>query len=186
MSTATDFQNGFLCGMATKGMVKGSRYTPIIWNDDGEYDHFYIDFKRGLEGFSSGMLAESMIVHDAEQLLITGFSKVSNGVYKIMCDISGKVSGITVLHKTTSYLKFLGGVRVPVFSVHMYIEGIASYLKADYMYDSVVYVSNHKYPDTTFAQELTTWGAEGSFGSEEIIYPSEIKIVNETITITLT
>ena len=31
-----EFQNGFICGMATKGLIKsGVQYEPIIYNDEG-------------------------------------------------------------------------------------------------------------------------------------------------------
>jgi len=64
-----DFQNGYICGMATKGLVKtGDPYEPKVWNDSGEYSYFYIDFKQSLSDFSMGMLTESIIVHDSVQI----------------------------------------------------------------------------------------------------------------------
>ena len=47
------FQNGFVCGLATKGLVKsGAIYEPEAYNDAGVYNFFYIDFKRVMEPFS--------------------------------------------------------------------------------------------------------------------------------------
>ena len=67
------YQNGFICGMATKGLIRsGQLYQPVIWNDEGVYDYFYIDFRRALEPFSLGMWNESIVVHDNEQLTVTG------------------------------------------------------------------------------------------------------------------
>lgn len=67
------YQNGFVCGMATKGLVRsGQLYQPIIYNDTGVYDYFYIDFRRALEPFSLGMWNESIVVHDSVQLEVSG------------------------------------------------------------------------------------------------------------------
>lgn len=133
-----DFQNGFICGMATKGLVRsGQLYQPLIWNDDGVYDYFYIDFRRAMEPFSLGMFDESIIVHDSVQLAVTAIVPVYTGIYKLYCNISSKKNGITVLNKKTSLLQFASGERLPVFSTHMYILGQDSYLKAAYVYDLV-------------------------------------------------
>ena len=54
---SVSFQNGFVCGIATKGLVKsGALYEPTIWNDSGIYNYFYIDFRRTMQAFSLGML----------------------------------------------------------------------------------------------------------------------------------
>ena len=67
-----DFQNGFLCGMATKGLVRsGELYKPLIYNDSGVYSYFYIDFRRAMQAFSTGMFAESIIIHDSSQINVT-------------------------------------------------------------------------------------------------------------------
>ena len=67
-----DFQNGFVCGMATKGLVRsGELYKPAIWNDEGIYNYFYIDFRRAMEDFSTGMWNESVVVHDSVQLAVS-------------------------------------------------------------------------------------------------------------------
>lgn len=123
--------------MATRGITRsGLMYEPIVWNADGDFTGFYIDFKHPLTPFSSGMLVESIIAHDSEQLPITGFSKVSAGVYRIECNISGKVSGITVLNKVTSLLSFTTGRRLPPFSVHFYVAGIVPYTRMKYLYEN--------------------------------------------------
>jgi len=131
-----DFQNGFICGMATKGLTRsGEYYKPIVWNDSGEYSYFYIDFKKSMEFFTLGMFNESIIVHDSEQLTVTGIEYISPSVYKIICEIRDKVRGITILNKKTSLLAFSGGVQLPVFSVHIFIEGQEKYYRLKYIYD---------------------------------------------------
>lgn len=130
------FQNGFLAGMATKGLVRsGELYKPIIWNDEGVYTYFYIDFRRAMEPFSTGMWNESIVIHDSEQIKATGIQFVSTGVYKIFCDISDRPHGITVLNKKVSRLAFSSGERLPVFSIHMFIAGQPAYLDLAYKYD---------------------------------------------------
>lgn len=131
-----DFQNGFLCGMATKGMLRtGQQYEPKVWNDEGVYDYFYIDFKRSVLPFSTGMFGESVVVHDSEQLPVTNVEYVSPGVYKIYCNIAGKVGGVTCMNKKTTWLKFADGRKVPPFAVHFYVAGLASYMRLDYTYE---------------------------------------------------
>lgn len=142
MSEAIAFQNGFACGMATKGLVRsGELYKPIISNDSGVYTYFYIDFKRAMQSFSTGMFNESIVVHDSIQLSVTNVEYISNGKYKIYCDIANRVHGITVLNKKTSRLKFSNEYQLPVFSVHMFIEGQDSYIDGGYYYDDA-YFSN--------------------------------------------
>ena len=66
------FQNGFVCGIATKGLVKsGAAYEPVAYNDAGVYDFFYLDFKRVMEPFSIGQFDESVIVSGTAILSVT-------------------------------------------------------------------------------------------------------------------
>lgn len=135
-----DFQNGFLCGMATKGLARsGQLYKPLIWNDEGVYTYFYIDFRRAMEPFSTGMWNESVVIHDSEQIKATGIEFVSTGIYKIFCDIADRPHGITVLNKKVSRLAFSSGERLPVFSIHMFIAGQPAYIDLAYKYDSTVF-----------------------------------------------
>ena len=136
MTESIDFQNGFVCGMATKGLIKtGAAYEPTCWNDEGEYSYFYIDFHRALDPFSMGMFAESIIVFDSQQLAATGVEKVSSGVYKVYCNINDMLHGVTVMNKKTSLLTFKTGSKVSPFSVHFYVLGQASYTIKGYVYD---------------------------------------------------
>ena len=133
-----DFQNGFICGMATKGMIKtGDQYEPIVWNDEGVYSYFYIDFKKSVSTFSTGMVAESLLIHDTVQISITGFEKISDSVYKLYVDISGKVKGVTVINKASTWLRFTDGSKVTPFSVMFYVAGLDRYENMDYLYDGV-------------------------------------------------
>ncbi len=135
-----DFQNGFICGMATKGLVKsGAQYTPNAWNDEGVYDFFYIDFKQALELFSLGMLQESIILHDSAQVFISGVEYVSPGLYKIFCDLENRFHGVTVINKITTYLRFATGRKVFPFSIHFYVNGIVPHIIPDFCYDNAIY-----------------------------------------------
>lgn len=138
MTEEIAFQNGFVCGMATRGLVQTrTAYEPTIYNDEGVYTYFYLDFKRGVTPFSIGMFNLSMIVHDSEQLEVSHIEYVSTGLYKVWCDIANKIHGITLINKVTTLLSFLNGDPIPSFSVHMYIDGIDMYENLQYMYDPV-------------------------------------------------
>lgn len=138
-----DFQNGFIVGMATRGITRsGLMYKPRIWNDSGVYSCFYIDFKKPIASFSTGMAAESLTVMDSSQIQITGVERVSENVYKFYGDISGRYHGITVTNKPTSYLSFADGQQVPPFSVHFYVAGITPYERLQYIYESATFDSD--------------------------------------------
>lgn len=134
------FQNGFICGMATKGLVRsGQLYQPTVYNDEGIYTYFYIDFRQSLQDFSVGMFNESIIVHDSQQIAVSQVEQVSSTVYKVYANIANLLKGITILNKKTSRLRFATGERLPVFSVHMYISGITAYVDGGYMYDKTFF-----------------------------------------------
>lgn len=165
------FQNGFICGMATKGLVRsGELYKPKIWNDEGVYDYFYIDFRRAMQEFSTGMFNESLVIHDSEQIKATAVEYISSGVCKVRCDISNRPHGITVLNKKTSRLRFATGERLPVFSVHMFIAGQPAYIDAGYLYDRLVLPSATD--TTTDGLALTLWGVDDVVFSETSNLPA--------------
>ena len=133
-----DFQNGFIVGMATRGITRsGLMYEPLAWNDSGVYSFFYIDFKKPVADFSLGMFTESAVVHDSVQLAVSGVERVSTSVFKVYADISGRFQGITVLNKVTSYLAFTSGDKIPPFSVHFFVEGVVKYERLKYLYERV-------------------------------------------------
>lgn len=135
---SVDFQNGFLCGMATKGLTRsGQLYQPRCWNDEGIYEYFYIDFRQSMAPFSLGMWNESIVVHDREQLGVPQVGYIAPGIYKVWCDLSGRMHGITVLNKITSLLHFGSGRVLPAFSTHFFVAGIDAYKNLDYVYDTV-------------------------------------------------
>lgn len=180
-----DFQNGFICGMATKGLVRsGELYKPIIWNDDGVYDYFYIDFRRAMEEFSTGMWNESIVVHDSVQLNVTNVEYVSNGIYKVTCNIDNRVHGITVLNKKTSLLAFSNGQQLPVFSVHFWVAGITPTERLKYLFSQVNYTTTGT---TTEKNDFALWTASDFNMSVESVSWIEIASdVTEMPTLTLT
>ena len=181
------YQNGFICGMATKGLVRsGQPYQPIIYNDESVYDYFYIDFRRAIEPFSLGMWNESIVVHDSEQLTVTQTAEVSLGIYKIYCDIRNKIHGITVLNKKTSRLRFAStGERVPVFSIHMFIEGQPAYVDGGYVYEPIN-LQSHTF-DATETLENLLWTAIDAGSFYESVYFEQASFTPiDTITINFT
>lgn len=129
------YQNGFICGMATKGLVcSGQLYQPNIYNDDGKYTYFYIDFRRAMQAFSIGMLTESIIVYGSVQIPISRFEKINETTYKIYANIASLSHGITVLNKNASKLHFANGETVTAFSIHMFVAGQVAYMEGGYLY----------------------------------------------------
>lgn len=133
-----DFQNGFICGMATKGLIKtGAQYEPVIWNDEDVYDYFYIDFKRALAPFTAGMFSDSILVFGNDRLPINGVERVAPSRVKVYCDISGLIRGVLVVHKKNTFLSFSDDRTIPEFSALFYVSGIPSVFHLKYMYDEV-------------------------------------------------
>lgn len=133
-----EFQNGFICGMATKGLIKsGIQYEPIIYNDEGIYSYFYIDFKRAVEPISFGMMVESIVIYTTAEKIITRVDRLSSSLYKVYCNISNELNGVTVMHKAESVLYFADNKQIPPFSVHFFVKGQAENLNVKYIYEIV-------------------------------------------------
>lgn len=182
--SAIDFQNGFVCGMATKGLTRsGEYYKPDIWNDEGVYTHFYIDFRREVQMFSTGMWNESVVVHDSVQIKATDVIDQTGGIYKIVCDISDRPHGITVMNKKTSRLRFASGEAIPVFSVHMFIAGQDAYIDGAYVYDKLinqVALLAATIGSTTEDSVLETWGNQEIDAITESAYYSANFVASTT------
>lgn len=131
-----DYYNGFVCGMATRGMIKsGQSYSPNAFNDPGQTGYFYIEFRQGLNSFSFGMLTESIqVLGLVNAIPITDFEMVSPSRLKIMCSIAGSES-ITVVGKTGGWLSFAAGGKVPGFSASFTVDGVVSFPKLAYAYE---------------------------------------------------
>ena len=182
----TSFQNGFVCGMTAKGLVRsGELYKPTIYNDSGVYSYFYIDFRRTVQAFSLGMFNESVIVYDSQQVSVTRIEQTGTTVYKVYCDITSKIHGITVLNKKTTRLRFATGELLPVFSVHMFIEGQSAFIDGAYVYDPVnIQLSNFNVSET-MGNFLWTAIDAGSF-YESVSFEQASFTPMETITINFT
>jgi len=182
----TSFQNGFICGMAAKGLVRsGELYKPTIYNDSDVYTYFYIDFRRTLQSFSLGMFNESVIVYDSQQVAVTRIEKTGTTVYKIYCDITNKIHGITVLNKKTTRLRFSTGELLPVFSVHMFVEGQSAFIDGAYVYDPINLQLPNFNVSETMGNYLWTAIDAGSFYESASLWQATFTPM-ETVTINLT
>lgn len=133
-----DFQNGFIVGMATRGITRsGLAYAPIAWNDDGIFSYFYIDFKKPVADLSVGMFEDSCVISDSVKIPATGVRRISSSIYKIYADIRDAFFGISILGKYDTSLLFSDGVSVPIFSIKFDVAGISPRQKLKYMYDSI-------------------------------------------------
>lgn len=183
-----DFQNGFLCGLAMKGLIKtGSQYEPNIWNDSGIYTYFYIDFKRALAPFSLGMLTESIIVYGDTQIPITGFEHVSGSVYKIFCNISNKAKGVLVFNRKSTLLTYTNGEKLPVFSTLFYVAGQVPYEALEYAYDTSEFqsISINSATDTESLSSYSITEIESPFDTTSYTIPYEDYAVIETASVVL-
>ena len=183
----TSFQNGFICGMSAHGLVRsGELYKPTIYNDSGVNTYFYIDFRRTIQAFSLGMFNESIIVYDSQQVSVSRIEQTGTTVFKVYCDISNKIHGITVLNKKTTRLRFATGEILPVFSVHMFIEGQSAFIDGAYVYDR----SDLLVPEFAGAFEKTSsslWTSVDAGSSYESVYLAQVPFTaSDTLIITLT
>ena len=76
-------------------------------------------------------------MYDSEAVPVTGIEYVSNGLYKVYCDISDKTRGVTVVNKKSTLLTTSNGYMLPVFSVIFYVEGLDTYIRRAYVYENV-------------------------------------------------
>lgn len=136
--SSIEFQNGFLCGMATKGLTKsGQTVSADVWNDEGTYTYFYLDMRLPLQSFSTGMFTESIyVIGTAGRIEITGISKISSTIYKVYCNFAGQTS-ITILGRADGVLVYTTGEKLPSFSLIMLVSGVISYHRVAYAYDSI-------------------------------------------------
>ena len=123
--------------MATKGLIKSViQYEPIIYNDEGVYSYFYIDFKRAVQPISFGMLTDSIAAYYATaELPFTRVDRLSSSLYKVYCNISNKPNGVIIIHKTPTALYFADGKQIPSFSVHFFVSGQPRNEKLKYIYE---------------------------------------------------
>ena len=110
-------------------------YTPLIWNDTGKYNYFYIDFKKTLSPFSMGMFVESILVYGTAPITITALEKINATTCKVYADISGLIHGLVVMSKSPTRLKLSTGKELPAFSTFAFVSGIAAYLDSGYIYE---------------------------------------------------
>ena len=52
-------------------VLSGAVYEPVVYNDEGVYSYFYIDFLKAVAPFSLGMWNESIIIHDGAQVPVS-------------------------------------------------------------------------------------------------------------------
>ena len=110
-------------------------YAPLIWNDTGKYNYFYIDFKKTLAPFSMGMFIESSLVYGTAPITVTALEKVNTTTYKVYANITGLLHGVTVMSKSPTRLKLASGKELPAFSTFAFITGVSSYIDGGYFYE---------------------------------------------------
>lgn len=121
------------------GEVKASDVV-TCWNDEGNYDYFYLKFKSGIKPFSYGQFVNTVKVYSITSdsyLPISTTSRIDQTTYKVFCDIRKETAGVAVIGLPTHYLSYLNGAAVPSFLTIFYIEGIDKITTAAYAWDVV-------------------------------------------------
>ena len=159
-------------------------YAPLIWNDTGKYNYFYIDFKKTLAPFSMGMFVESILVFGTAPITVTGVEKVNTTTYKIYANISGLIHGFVVMSKSPTRLKLITGKELPAFSTFAFVAGISSYIDGGYLYEITTAALNSSLAEDIFniAQYLSI---ECANISESITQPTHSISSVDTVTIIL-
>lgn len=135
-------KDSFLAGLSVGKSLKGwsgageaEGYTPRVWNDEGVYDYFYIDYIRDVVNFSLGRFRHSTIISGATgELTPSNAEQISNSVYKIYANIAG-AGQVSVLGREARGLKFPGNDDVPGFEANFWVDDEVPY-QPDYMYDA--------------------------------------------------
>ena len=127
-------QNSFLQGIAVGKSLRGwsSGYgtaTPKCWNDEGNYDYFYIDYLLPLSGLTLAMFhLSTRIMCNTGELEATDIEAVDSSTYKIYCPISKAANGwIAVTGYNSSWVKYDSGLSVPEYSSIFWLDGKTSY-----------------------------------------------------------
>lgn len=130
-------KRSFALGMAVGGRYNANintRYAPLVWNDPGIYDYFYIDYKRAVGTFSYGRFRNSSaLVGTTGELIPSNAEQVTPRVYKIHADISQELL-VRVFYNEGRGLVFSDGEAVPGFGVSFYVDGNQPY-EPPYIYD---------------------------------------------------
>lgn len=128
------------------GGVEGN--SPTCWNDEGQYDHFYIDFKRSISDFTYGQFNSSVYILGATGFIkITDAKKYSNTVALVYADISTLSHGVIVVGKSNSWIKLLTGGSVPKFISMFYVNGLENYIDLAYLLEQVKVVDKLRSED---------------------------------------
>ena len=113
-------------------------YRPHVWNDEGEYSFFYLDFLKPVASFSPAQLMECVMVHgNGTEIDITNVEKVDDRVVKIFCNLNNQTSGVQVYGCVNSWLSFANGQSMPEFTVAFNVAGLSTTITLAYVYDTV-------------------------------------------------
>lgn len=111
---------------------------PLLWYDEGEYNHFYIGFKKPISEFSYGQFAASVYVVAQNQLLpVSGAKRINTTTAIVYANITGQTRGVLVAGVDNGWLTFQNGEVIPAFAGSFTVEGPVNYVDLCYCYDPV-------------------------------------------------
>lgn len=181
-------KNSFLAGLSVGKSLKGwsgageaEGYTPRVWNDEGVYDYFYIDYIRDVVNFSLGRFRHSTIISGATgELTPTNAEQISASVYKIYANIAG-AGQVSVMGRKARGLKFPGNDDVPGFEANFWVDDEVLH-QPGYMYDAFALQEHH--PAGIENLTLGFFAGHGVFTVHDTVQISTAQTITETCTVT--
>ena len=130
-------KNSFLAGVTVGRQLKGwasvgtllRGYSPLVHNDTGIYDYFYLDYLYDLDpDLSFGRFVSATVIYGSESgvLFPDNIERVDAHTIKVYVGI-GSERRIRVFGSSDMGVNFSDGATVPSYGVGFYVDGIEPY-----------------------------------------------------------
>ena len=138
-------KNSFLAGITVGRQLKGwasvgtqlRGYTPIVRNDKGVYDYFYLDYLYDVDSsLTFGRFVSATVIYgsDSGVILPDNIERVDAHTIKVYAGISSE-RRIRVFGSADMGVNFSDGATVPSYGVGFYVDDIVPY-ELPYMGDT--------------------------------------------------
>lgn len=138
-------KNSFLAGITVGRQLKGwasvgiqlRGYTPIVRNDKGVYDYFYLDYLYDVDSsLTFGRFISATVIYgsDSGVILPDNIERVDAHTIKVYAGISSE-RRIRVFGSADMGVNFSDGATVPSYGVGFYVDDVVPY-ELPYMGDS--------------------------------------------------
>lgn len=132
----------FAAGLAVGGEWNlGSIQTGDIvtcYNDEGEYDHFYMQFKKPVAEFSFGQFLSTVTLLGKNGIIpVLNAARISGTTIKVSTNLETEDQGVMVVGKQGGYLAYLSGASVPGFVAALMVSGLDTLTPLAYIWDRI-------------------------------------------------